>query len=209
MNGRSKHSGFTLVEALVVIGIISVLAGLLLPVLFAAKRQANKDVCLSNLKQLGHSIQLYCTDHDDKLPYGPGPITKGVIVRGGSLFGDPLDSLIRELPDIRGLLAPYGAIPALFRCPMDQNWAARMESGHQPTYFQEFGSSYEYRDVLALGGRALGGFPAPAENLLMGDAEFFHGGMGPKDGLVNELFADFHVKTVTWVQRTKMLDSDK
>jgi prepilin-type N-terminal cleavage/methylation domain-containing protein/prepilin-type processing-associated H-X9-DG protein len=61
--GARHQRGFTLVELLVVVGIISVLVAILLPSLTAARRQARAVGCLSNLRQLGMAFQMYCAEN--------------------------------------------------------------------------------------------------------------------------------------------------
>jgi prepilin-type processing-associated H-X9-DG protein len=59
---------FTLVELLVVIGIIALLIGILLPALSRAKQQSHAVACLSNMRSLGQSLTIFVTEHKGYLP---------------------------------------------------------------------------------------------------------------------------------------------
>ena len=63
---RSLRNGFTLVELLVVMAIVSILASLLLPGLSRAKERGRRAVCLSNLSQVGKTCTMYALDNEDK-----------------------------------------------------------------------------------------------------------------------------------------------
>lgn len=100
---------FTLVELLVVIGIIAVLVGILLPALNKAKQAANSAVCLSNLRQMGTAWTTYLSRSKNHLPY--------------YIWHDPPPSGTNDLGDFVwhgywiGLLSDMGVQPGSVICP--------------------------------------------------------------------------------------------
>ena len=67
-NHNLRHRGFTLVELLVVIGIIAVLVALLLPSIAKARESSRRTKCMSNLRQLCSAMVLYTAENNGRLP---------------------------------------------------------------------------------------------------------------------------------------------
>ncbi len=65
---RTRARGFTLVELLVVVGIIALLISILLPSLTKARNAANTVNCLANLRQMGSGFQLYANAYNGAFP---------------------------------------------------------------------------------------------------------------------------------------------
>lgn len=62
--------GFSLLELLIVLGVIALLGALLFPVFSRAREKARQGTCQSNLRQTGLAILQYVQDNDDRLPPG-------------------------------------------------------------------------------------------------------------------------------------------
>ena len=131
----SRKKGFTLVELLVVIGIIAILISILLPTLSAARRSANNAACLSNARQLTMAAMLFAHEHrgyvptasDDKWAKINDPMRQKFAYRSEPTHVDKVvvydqySSLIPYLGGKMGqtFISAPEAQSKVFRCPAD------------------------------------------------------------------------------------------
>jgi prepilin-type N-terminal cleavage/methylation domain-containing protein/prepilin-type processing-associated H-X9-DG protein len=86
---RGAKRGFTLVELLVVIGIIALLIAILLPVLGRAREAGNRVKCLSNLRNMVQAAYLHAQEHQGYMPFAGHPAPSAQGVRASSIgLGD-------------------------------------------------------------------------------------------------------------------------
>lgn len=107
-----QRTAFTLVELLVVIGILTLLMSILLPTFSSARANADKLKCLNNMRQIGQTIIMYMGDYKRSLP-GPSWVGQTASYRTGD-------------QKLALYLAPYATLPPatstpqrnkLFVCP--------------------------------------------------------------------------------------------
>ena len=118
-SGSSEKSGFTLVELLVVIGIIAVLIGVLLPALNKARRAAATLQCSSNMRQVANAMIMYINANRGHLPpcalqpstahpngrWWPNELVRGKYINAPSCYTTP------------GQTNKVFRSPNIFKCP--------------------------------------------------------------------------------------------
>ncbi len=129
-SGRAIFSirGFSMLEMALTLAVIGLLAALLFPIVFKARRKTASVTCVSNLRQLGQALELYRQDWEQYAPQG---------------WQDTRDNLETNVTDP---LAAYIKSESLYRCP---------EANHPPYIFR---ASFDVGMDNALGaGDDLGG----------------------------------------------------
>ena len=162
-----RKAGLTLIEILVVLGIVSILAGLLLPILSRSRAEARLVSCASNLMQLHKAMSLYV---DGNFATYPKLAARPTINQGQASLHDTLLPLLKD--------------ERVFKCPDDRQG-----------YFENEGASYEWNVGLNASSQdgPIDKIISPSKLPMMYDYENFHAACGGEFGGKNVLFCDGHV----------------
>ena len=124
-----SRGAFTLVELLVVIGIIAVLIGILLPALNRARRQAAAVQCSSNMRQIAGAMLMYINANKGKFPpadMNPGQVSSTGVVSYPDGFYWTNELVLQKYISAPNIFAhsatsPETSAPNVFRCPEGLN----------------------------------------------------------------------------------------
>lgn len=207
-HGRPQQRfGFSLLEVLCVLAILSFLSALLFPVFLTVRGKARQVVCASHLKQIGLGVSMYAQDYDGLYPYAVDPVDRAA------------PSLFEEFPDFEAdipriglmheVLQPYIHSPAIFSCPADIGLAYSDFEGILmdafPSSYGAYGTSYHYRSEIAARHAGEMTFSLPAQvNVIFDGAGSWHGTLVPLTQRYNTLFADGHVKNISRDQMAEL-----
>ena len=155
-----KRKGFTLVELLVVIGIIALLMSILMPTLTKVRQLANRIVCGTNLSGIGKAMMMYANENDEDYPRAGGKKsvwdTDGEIVDWKSermeknAFGSPPGAKATITSSLYLLIRTADVTPKQFICKGDRVEAFEL------SLFSSVPADFEITDAWDFGGDSKG-----------------------------------------------------
>jgi len=125
-----SRRAFTLVELLVVIGIIALLIGILLPALTKAREQSRSVACGSNARQLMMAVRLFAQDNQNSLPGGYYDRTNADERKRDWLLGGFASSVAEFINGPQaGTIFKYTNSLGIYRCPSRDDITPRARGG--------------------------------------------------------------------------------
>ena len=140
---KNRRNGFTLVELLVVIGIIAILVAILLPALGKARTQAQTLKCQSNLRQVAMAAIMYSNAYKGTLPYTTTPHGESM------LWFNAIDPYLNAKVDRAGGtgVAVGRAYKNYKQCPVYETFEGEQYTGAQNAY-KEYAKTYKMNNML-------------------------------------------------------------
>jgi prepilin-type N-terminal cleavage/methylation domain-containing protein/prepilin-type processing-associated H-X9-DG protein len=193
-NAMRRSRGFSLIELLVVVAIISLLVGITMPSFKEARRLARKTVCQKNLQSIGQGTLAYLQIHQDTFPW---------VCRLPSYEAEAASDAGRDpyVPLPKALVQEMKGKSEVYLCPADRNLKST-DTIHAERYYDNEGISYEwesrlngihisYKNMRLFDGLLT---PPPSDVWMLYDFEAYHGGEAVR-GSLNVLYVDLHVRS--------------
>jgi hypothetical protein len=169
-----KSAALTLVEVLVIVGIITLLAAILLLALAAPRKKSSKIGCVNDLKQIALAARIWSGDNEDKYPMEVS------VTNGGAMESAAAGDAVSVFQVMSNELST----PKVLCCPNDaeHSWATN------------FGPSLTAKNISYFVG--LDAHPNSPQSFLSGDDNFQVGGVPVKSGLL-KISPDTPIKWTT------------
>jgi prepilin-type N-terminal cleavage/methylation domain-containing protein/prepilin-type processing-associated H-X9-DG protein len=175
---RCWAPAFTLIELLVVIAIIAILAAILFPVFAQARAKARQAACLSNVKQIGTALMMYCQDYDEILAGNQTAAPNATVGDSGYANVTPIGFMDTD-PTLVGRnwardLQPYLKNTQVYICPNSRPRSGG--PGGATSAYRETtdprGANISYLMNGVVSGKPLAVIPAPADIIFLHDYLF-------------------------------------
>jgi prepilin-type N-terminal cleavage/methylation domain-containing protein/prepilin-type processing-associated H-X9-DG protein len=163
-------TGFSLLELVIVVAIVSILAAIAIPMWTRAQRGARAVECMGHLRQIGSGLTRYLGEHDQTFP-------TLVMAR---------ENKEQDLPTIDTVLLPYVGDAKIFRCPDDQK---RLFDTTGTSYLWNYKLNGQKLSSLTVSFVKNDAIDVQSRIMVMGDKEGWHPYLKNK---LNVLYADGH-----------------
>jgi prepilin-type N-terminal cleavage/methylation domain-containing protein len=166
---RNVRLGFTMTELLVVIAIIAILAAFLLPVFQKAKLKSHEATCISQMRQIAMTLNMYRSDHDGSdsgttivsmgLPPNSSYLIHTGYIKDNKIVTCPNAHISREFREVRSKHSSfsyedYYTMSHFYSFPLryqhDRQWPIIFCQFHDMEYWYSNGISKDDADVIAV-----------------------------------------------------------